>query len=1606
MSSPPHLPARYKALRLLGEGGAGRVWLVEDTERPGRRLALKELLDAERARSLRHEFATLTRLRHPNLVRVFDFELEPHSALPFFTLEYVDGVDLAQAVAGGGPEAFLDLTAEALRALDFLHHFGVVHRDLKPANLLVRERPRLGCRLVVLDFGLALGDVQQAEGDVPTAGGTLPYIAPELFEGSRPDPRSDLYALGAVLFESLHGATPFRLTEDVGSFIQTVRDGRRARPAAPADFPSGVAGWLEELLSPDPALRPGSASEALARFNAACDVSYPAETGAGRAARLASGAPPGREPEIEALWSALAPSDEPRLVWLAGGPGSGKRRMLRWLGGDALARGWEVFHLRDAGEDANARLRDYRRSAAEKPTLVLVPEVDAAGSHVVEFLERVAREGRQAPLRVVAALTPGRIRAPALQRLLEHTGRVPTLRRVDLTPLDAPGLSAMIVRATGAGSVAGSRLKWLADASEGHPQTAEALLVEGVWESGGRASAASASIADLLNTRLELLSSPAVALLEALAAYGRAIPVEPAAALAGLELDAARDAGAELSALDLARDEDGGLGVESRQLGAIVLQGIERERKADLFRRAAEWAESDDSCDTASRARLWSGAGDAERAVGLALHAAQAAARDEDPLLEADSYAFALRQFARRDPRRLDLRMAQAKALHRANLAQAAARALGAALRLADSTERRADILARQGVVLMLAGRFDRARETADEALALAHERNLPEIEARARQVIGSVLARTGRGEEALPYLVDAVDAFARAGERFDQAHALQALALCEVNEGAPGAREHFERAIELFQELDARGKGLINSVGLAVIEQRTGKYDAAWEMLDETRRIAASSHNLLIEGVAAATLAQASIFVDRHADAVAFGLEAENQGLHLGDDRLRFGARAARAQALVRCNRPAEALELLESMLAAPHERVDPVMVEYVRLARIEAAMAIDGANDDGLAHSLRASLETTRKLNDPDTLLWALALEAERAALRGDVEALRSAAGELDGLADRGAGWDQPAFALRVGLARAKAAADGGRADEEIDLSRSALESAQAHGLPSLGARAAVRLSAAHRAAGDLDAADAARARGRELLDRAASRIDDAELRRGLTDHPHLAALRAEREASSDRRLLALYDMINALNSNHDPDDLLSSILVMALDVVSAERGMILLRNAATGGFEVALSRNLDDATIDDAGAVSRHVVAEAGEGRSVLAIDAAQDVRFCELTSVTRYGIHSLMCVPLRSRGRLIGAVYLDNRMGGRTFTEGDLRFLEAFADHAGLALDNARARRRLERENRKLQQVAERRAGFGNLVGDSPAMRDVFALIKKTADSDLPVLIQGESGTGKELVARAIHFNSPRRKQAYVTENCAAIPETLLQSELFGHVRGAFSGADRDRAGLFEHAHGGSLFLDEVGEMSPGMQAQLLRTIQEGTVRRVGADTTTRVDVRVVAATNRRLQEEVAAGRFREDLFYRLQVLVIDLPPLRERPGDLSLLIDHFLRRIAEQRQRPLPVVDEETRELLETHAWPGNVRQLENCLQRLSLLAGDDPITRGVVEMDVDLNQALLGGGDAAPTLTLQQSERERIAAALRAAGGNRSRAARLLGISRATIYRKLREYRL
>ncbi len=346
-----------------------------------------------------------------------------------------------------------------------------------------------------------------------------------------------------------------------------------------------------------------------------------------------------------------------------------------------------------------------------------------------------------------------------------------------------------------------------------------------------------------------------------------------------------------------------------------------------------------------------------------------------------------------------------------------------------------------------------------------------------------------------------------------------------------------------------------------------------------------------------------------------------------------------------------------------------------------------------------------------------------------------------------------------------------------------------------------------------------------------------------------------------------------------------------------------------------------------------------------------------------------------------------------------------------DHLDITLKRALRSRDVEAENRSLHEQLDAKFGLENIIGQSAAMQEVFDTVRQVADSRATVLIEGESGTGKELIAHAIHRLSGRAKGPYVAVHCAALSATLLESELFGHEKGAFTGATERRRGRFELADGGSLFLDEIGEIDASIQVKILRVLEERNFERVGGQETIETDTRLIAATNRNLRAMVEKGTFREDLFYRLFVVVIRIPPLRERPEDIPLLIQHFLQQSAKDNNRTIEAITPDALQVLNQHPWPGNVRELRNAIERMVVMARTPRLTLRDVPADIReraASPAVVATAPApgAPPLSMDEAEKNLIIRALKTTGGNRTAAAKQLGISRRTLHRKLNEYGL
>ena len=516
-------------------------------------------------------------------------------------------------------------------------------------------------------------------------------------------------------------------------------------------------------------------------------------------------------------------------------------------------------------------------------------------------------------------------------------------------------------------------------------------------------------------------------------------------------------------------------------------------------------------------------------------------------------------------------------------------------------------------------------------------------------------------------------------------------------------------------------------------------------------------------------------------------------------------------------------------------------------------------------------------------------------------------------------------------------------------------------------------------------------------------------------------------------DSGVVGLYEVVKIINSTLNLEEVLTRVLDLAIRRVRAERGMIILLDPITSALRTRIVRNIKDTEGGSRRSPQSIVKEVIQSGQSVISADARADARFVESESVIAENIMSILCVPLVIRERIAGAIYVDHREARHLFSQRDLTFIEAFADQAAIAIENARlyeeleeARARLSLENESLRREVLVEKHLDSVVGGSEAVAKIQFSIRKASSGHSTVLLRGESGTGKGLIARIIHNVSPRRNGPFIMFNCAALPETLAESELFGHEKGAFTGADRRKLGRFELANGGTIFLDEIGKVSLAIQAKLLRVVEDKEFERVGGTSTIKTDVKIIAATNLDIEKAIELQTFREDLYYRLNIIPLLLPPLRERKDDIPLLSEHFIKKICKDLGVETKRLEPGVLDLFTRYNWPGNIRELEATIHRAIVMSNGETITRndfyglfadagaaagvaGPLPMPGSLLSPMMSKMEITSDVyeeVMSSVDRQLIERALATSEGRIREAARRLGMARNTLKAKIQKYNI
>ncbi|HEY6080080.1 MAG TPA: sigma 54-interacting transcriptional regulator [Polyangiaceae bacterium] len=908
------------------------------------------------------------------------------------------------------------------------------------------------------------------------------------------------------------------------------------------------------------------------------------------------------------------------------------------------------------------------------------------------------------------------------------------------------------------------------------------------------------------------------------------------------------------------------------------------------------------------------------------------------------------------------------------------------------------------GLALSLTGEHDRAREQLERAIEHAPALQQPRLEALALASLGYVLLRADRTDRARDVYRAALVAAERAGEAGLLGTVQMSLAgLLKVRGDIAGAIELFEAAVDMGRRSGRRATARQALLNLANTDLYLGRLSRARTSL-ATLREQSSQLSKDMLGQLLGNEAYLLAFMGQHVEAAArykacADAYAElGRGLDAAEARL-LAVLAAAREPNVNAQSLRGELEQAEALLKGDSAHRALLLLAQARVANLLG-------DELGAREKLDACLEAARSAQQREWLWRSLEARAELEELGGQpVLARRDREEALAVLEEIGARlprdlrevyWNDP---RRKALRGSVTGAMGRAATEHLPFAPlSALPAAS----PTMQAR------------------------------RGSSNTSNMSQLGGLTP--------------LEQRLSRILEVNSDLAGELDVERLTAKIIGHAVELLRAERGLLLLTEA-DGSLSVHAARGSvgDVAHVEFSRSIAEGVIASR---EPVVTLDARGDARLKSFASVHQLLLESVACVPiLAPSGSAIGALYLETRgRPGRHF-ERELPTLRAFADQVAIALENARLLREnrarvaeLAEANSELAEAQERlrelldgrteqlkrtrqklrdtrdalygHFGYQGLVGTSGPMRKVYALVDRVKDTDVPVLITGESGTGKEVVARAIHNASLRGRSKFLGVNCGAIPENLLESELFGHVRGAFTGADRERKGLIREAEGGSILLDEIGEMPVKMQAGLLRVLQEKRVRPVGGAEEQEVDVRILFATNRDLERMVQEGKFRADLYYRIHVVEVHLPALRDRNEDVPQLVDYFLGLFAARYKRDKKTVTRDALRRLQSYGWPGNVRQLEHVLLNAWVMSDDQELLAEDLELPDGFSPSLDRPDSSAPRAAVKKGttsqhrrdERERIIEALRSCNWNRVKAAELSGIPRRTFYRRLREY--
>ncbi len=1644
------MDTKFEIIKQLGQGGQGKVFLVSDTTKKGRLVALKRPTDLSCTKEvLALEFSRLAALRHPNLATAYEFGEDDEGV--YFTSEFVDGPPINEWARTVSRQDVVRALGGILRAVALLHDRDLVHGDISANNVLVQYYSKTDSYIPkLLDLGETCKPGQC--GNRMTPG----YAAPELITGRGALFSSDLYSFGALSVEILFGSSPFG-TGEPSEILKRQLSGEIILPKAEL---SSIAALCRDLLQNDPSARPQTAAEVLKRLAEASDTELTYNISSLAAGELQLPAPRliAREKEKSLLFDfvdRLHDESSFRVARIDGPSGSGRSTLMEEASRIAQLSGFEVIGSPNYITDSEhflvalcraCPLEALSRNAAlalcpwmqeslcnesnnifdiSKVTFAAIEALTIVSQSkpcliLVDDFDSVSKISREVVLAFARFLSIPHVGRPQVLMILSEQSQKPELQEFDsmhelaqplfsLSPLDQAGTSKLVMSMLPGINIQKEFQEAVFVASGGLPKIAEEVVRQSIGNFN-------LTLSSLTTNKICELTFEEQLLLAVMSAADGPIP-EPILQKQGF------DAPQIASMVNRGFCYETGASYSNEYLVAKFAGISAREivSKDNYLLSAEQMAcELDKACLFRQAGFLWKSIEQLENAHNSFSCLAENRIGQNDYLGAAEWFEIALAQW----DGKFDISKSAQKAVE--------------TWRAVGWTKQAREAIPFAGFdsesALLLKAELTMEEGCHLEALSLLKDTEISLTDkTKANYLIAACEMQLGRHERALSIVNETLSLPNRIIESKQIAEMSLIGALCCTY------LHHFDRATTLFRDAEKGFTAENNELGrlrvlgnMGMLLRQKGDLAESRTQYDKAVQLAIFLGDRPREGLHRMNRATVAQTACNYADAYEDYLAALDITEILGNSFRTAQVEVNLADLLVDMGQGAQAAKIASRAL----KRCRQISQERLETRALLAAGRAALANGDLIRAELNLT-EAKRRFSaagDESGRIFAQLRIAELYLTLQDFRRAHETAYAAARDTDKKGFYRDRARALII-VARCEIAIfdNAEKALSLLDEAETAIRKET-----SLKTRMKIAVDRANilkrlgREKESSESMDLARSLFQTLVDKIPQPFQEGFIEQfnlpELTYTPLQDSLHSDRWA---RDLKMLMEINRELTSERDPKRLLSLIMESAVNLTGAERGMLVMPKS--GKLEPVVMHQISD-EVDKS--FSRSVAERVlREGHAQLAVDALGDERFRAFVSVNALKLRSILAVPLKIKRRVVGAVYLDSRLQTGVFSDADCRLLEAFGAQAAVCLETSRLifenqekyqalekangeirllteklQEKLEKNEAKLARVGallektqaaeSERIKSDGMIGRSEAMQRVRKFIERIAPTNVPVYIYGQSGTGKELAARAVHSQSERKSKPFVAVNCGALPSNLLAGELFGHKKGAFTGAVADRSGLFKVADKGTLFLDEVSDMDKEMQTHLLRVLQDGTFRSLGDNEEISVDVRIIAASNRDLEEEIKNGKFREDLFYRLNVVRIDIPSLSERKDDIPLLADAISRKY--DKNDP-PIFTKEALKLLMNAEWPGNVRELENEILRAVTMA-DDKHAIGPEDLSPRFNtnkKRDLFSQDGTLKSQVAIFEDMTIRSAMEKCGGNASKTAKILGISRATLYKKL-----